>query len=232
MCAKRLEVTIDVLDCGSQRALPLTDLMPADLIAAILQEFREIERLGIDSRDYCLLRAADQRELDPNVEIGAQLSEKAPHLLLVERPVHTPPGAQAVNDGLYLREETGARVYRLAWLPAIIGRSDPTLSSNQLVAADLESLPTGLRVSRRHVRITQEDGRYWVEALSSNPASLRPSQGAAAPLHRTKQPIASGDVIYLNRSEVALKFIVHARSQETAAAGAASAGTEVSQSTN
>ncbi len=221
MSAKRLEVQIDVLNRPNQRALPLADLMPPELIAAILQEFRDIEYLGIDGSDYCLLRSEDAMELDPAVGLGEQLGVK-PHLRLVERPLKVPPGAQRVEDSLYLREEASGRVYRLAWLPAIVGRSDATLKGDDLVAANLESLPTGLRVSRRHVRVTGEGRQYYAECMSSNPASLRRANGETAALGRTRQPLASGDVLYLDRSEIALKFIVRAAQGEAAQAEAAS----------
>ncbi|MFN8468715.1 MAG: hypothetical protein U0X20_24365 [Caldilineaceae bacterium] len=215
MSAKRLEVQIDVLNRPNQRALPLADLTPPELIAAILQEFRDIEYLGVDGTDYCLLRSEDGMELDPTVELGEQLGAK-PHLRLVERPLKVPSGAQRVEEGLYLREEAGGRVFRLAWLPAIVGRSDATLKGDELVAANLESLPTGLRVSRRHIRVTGDGGQYFAECMSSNPASLRRANGGTAALGRTRQSLVSGDVLYLDRSEIALKFIVRSAQGETA----------------
>ena len=223
MGATRLKVQIDLLDLGRQVALPLTTLTPPELIAAILQEFREVDTLGLDSGEYCLQGAVDGRELDPNAELGAQLGAE-PQLRLVERQRATPPGAQAVADGLYLREEAGGRVYRLRWLPAIIGRHDPAVGSNQLVAVDLEKLPTGLRVSRRHVRITQEEGRYAVESMSSNSASLRRVRGGTLAITRSKQPLEAGDIIVLNRSEIALRFIVRPQTPVGGEAGGDAGG--------
>jgi hypothetical protein len=207
MVANRLEIRIDVLDQPNQLAQPLADLTPPELVAGILQEFREIEYLGIDPGDYYLLRSADSAELNPTVELAKQIGAE-PHLQLIERPVAVPQGAQRIDDKLYLREDQSGRVYRLAWVPAIIGRSDPALPADNLVAANLESLPTGLRVSRRHIRITHEGGQYYAESLSSNPATLRRAAGGATPLGRTRQALAAGDVLYLDRSEIALKFIV------------------------
>jgi hypothetical protein len=220
MSAKRLEVQIDVLNRPNQRALPLADITPPELVAAILQEFRDIEYLGIDGADYCLLRSEDATELDPTVELGEQLGAK-PHLQLVERLFKVPPGAQRVEDSLYLREEASGRVYRLAWLPAIVGRSDATLKGDELVAVNLESLPTGLRVSRRHIRVTGEGGQYYAECMSSNPALLRRANGGTTVLGRTRQPLASGDVLYLDRSEIALKFIVRVAQADPTEAGSA-----------
>ncbi len=215
MSAKRLEVQIDVLDRPNQRALPLADLTPPELVVAILQEFRDIEYLGIDGTDYCLLRSEDGTELDPTSELGEQLGAK-PHLRLVERLLKVPSSAQRVEESLYLREEASGRVYRLAWLPAVVGRSDATLKGDELVAANLESLPTGLRVSRRHIRVMREGGQYYAECMSSNPASLRRAIGGTAALGRTRQPLASGDVLFLDRSEIALKFIVRTAQGEAA----------------
>lgn len=209
MCAasKRLELQIDVPDCGRQRALALAELTSAELITAVLQEFQEIEYLGTDSADYRLVMADDSGELDPVADLGAQLSNGA-ILRLEERPVALPAGAQPVKQGLYLREQGTGRVYKLAWLPAIVGRADATLPNNQLVAVNLDGLPTGLRVSRRHLRLTQAGGDYFVECLSGNPATLRRPGGVAVVLDKSKQPLSPGDLLVLDRSEIILKVIV------------------------
>jgi pSer/pThr/pTyr-binding forkhead associated (FHA) protein len=85
---------------------------------------------------------------------------------------------------------------------------------NELVAVDLQAFSTGLRVSRRHVIIYEQEGVYFVESLSSNPASLlrtSPSGDGseqAVELTETRVPLLSGDVIRLERSAILLKFIV------------------------
>lgn len=226
MSAKRIEVMVDVLDHPNQRALPLANLTAGEFIAAILQEFRDIEYVGIDPSDYRLLRS-DNGEVNPDHELGAELAAPVaatavraadaagdsnpeaalPHLRLVECVRKTPPNAQPAAARLYLREEATGRVYRLAWLPAIIGRSDPAVLADALVAANLEPLPTGLRVSRRHIRIVEAGTHLYAECLSNNPASVRRAGGVTIPLGRTRQEIVSGDVLYLDRAEIALKFI-------------------------
>lgn len=82
------------------------------------------------------------------------------------------------------------------------------------MAANMESLPTSLRVSRRHPRHAKAGS--IMECMSSNPASLRRAIGETAALGRTRQPLASGDVLFLDRSEIALKFIVRTAQGEAA----------------
>lgn len=204
----RLEIKVDVLDQPDQRALALADLMPEDVIAAILQEFREIDYLGIDPADYQLAYADTGKELEGNLPLRSQVTEGA-HLKLCERERALPGGGRRPDDVLYLREMASGRVFKLHWLPAIVGRPDRNLRDNQLLAVNLETLPAGLRVSRRHVMIEEQNGQYSVRCLSGNPATLRRTTGDSRPLNTAIQtPIAGGDVLYLDRSEIALKFIV------------------------
>lgn len=204
----RLEIKIDVLDQPDQRALALADLMPEDMIAATLQEFREIDYLGIDPAEYQLAYADTGKELDGSLPLRSQVTEGA-HLKLCERERALPGGGRRPDAPLYLREMASGRVFKLHWLPAIVGRPDRNLRDNQLLAANLETLPAGLRVSRRHVMIDEQNGQYSVRCLSGNPATLRRPTGESRPLNTALQtPITGGDVLYLDRSEIALKFIV------------------------
>ncbi len=203
----RIEVNIAVLGKPAQRGLALADLTPNELIAATLQEFREIEYLGIDPADYRLLNAKTDKELESSEPLKAQLSN-GDHVKLVERERPIPSGGHRNDTAVYLRDLASGRVFKLHWLPAIVGRPDRNLRDNQLLAANLEVLPSGLRVSRRHVMLEQQNGQYVVLCLSSNPATLRRPNGEIRPLNTTGRiAIAGDDVLYLDRSEIALKFI-------------------------
>lgn len=225
----RLDLTIDVLDLPAQHAAALWTLSPQELIAATLQEFREIEQLGIDPSDYQLLDAATGAALDEK-PLDALFAKDAKdvHLKLVEKPASIPRGAQPAPEPIYLREQGAGRVYRIGWLPAIIGRPDRNLPDNQLLAVNLEALPTGLRVSRRHVRLSEQGGQYYVQRMSGNPTMLRRATGETINLlDASRTPIEHGDVIVLERSQITLKFLlqrttpptVDPPSNETATAG-------------
>jgi hypothetical protein len=206
----RLELTIDVLDMPAQHAAALWTLSPQELIAATLQEFRELEQLGIDPSDYELLDAQSGASLDDK-PLDALFAKDAKnvHLKLAEKPVALPRGAQPAPSPLYLREQATGRVYRIGWLPAIIGRPDRTLPDNQLLAVNLDALPTGLRVSRRHVKLSEQGGQYFVQRMSGNPTVLRRATGETINLlDASRTPIDHGDLLVLERSQITLKFLI------------------------
>lgn len=204
--AKRLELLIDVGDLPAQRALARAELTPPELVAAVLEEFREIQSLGDRPEAYCLVRQAGGEPLDEQRPLGAQLSN-GDHLALAERLPPLPAGAVRPAQALYLRERETGRVYRLAWLPALIGRPDASLPDNELIAVDLSDHPAGQRVSRRHALISERDGQYQVERLSPNPVALIDSAGRTIALEQAPLPIQHGDTLLLERSQIALSFI-------------------------
>jgi hypothetical protein len=209
----RLELHIDVLDQVDQRALALSDLLPGQLVQAVLDEFRELEYLGAEAEAYHLVSLPDGAPLAEDRPIGVQLASGA-RLALLENEAEPPTGAQRALRPAYLRELSTGQVYPLGWFPAIIGRATTTQPMNELVAVDLQAFATGLRVSRRHVILYEQGGGYFVENMSSNPASLlrasRSGDGSeqAVELTETRAPLLSGDVIRLERSAILLKFIV------------------------
>jgi len=203
----RLELRIDVLDLKDQRALPLRELKPPQLIEAILLEFRELEYLSDRPGDYRLLKAEDRSPLDDEEELSHQLANGS-RLALVEQESPSPSGSDRPSKQIYLRDQILGKVYRLNWLPAIIGRPDKNQPHNELVAVNLESYNTGLRVSRRHAQITEKEGQYFLQSMSRNPTSIRDGKGNTIPVTAEKRPLENGDIIHLERSNIALKFIV------------------------
>jgi hypothetical protein len=203
----RLELQIDIFEKAGQRALALPDLTPPELVDSILQEFRELEYLGDSPTDYQLFKAADKSPLDNEDQIQSQVSN-AERLVLVELMPPLPAGTERPSDKIYLRELASGKVYKLSWLPAIIGRPDKNQPFDDRLAVNLETFETGLRVSRRQAMITEENGQYFVESMSRNPTSIRNSEEQNIPVTSQKQPIQPGDVILLERSNIALKFIM------------------------
>jgi hypothetical protein len=202
----RLELWIDVLDKTAQRAQVLPTITSAELIAAILQEFQELEYLTDDPAGYQLVRT-DATPLVADQTLGEQVAQ-GERLLLVECIGSIPPGRQAAGQPLYLCEVGAGRVFRLAWLPALIGRPDAEQANGEPLAVNLEGHSAGLRVSRRHAQIVERAGQYWLESLSSNPTALVDSQGNSTPVSASGQSLRPGDLIQLERSGIVLKFIV------------------------
>ncbi len=204
-----LELHIDVFTQKNQRALALPDLHPPELVAAILQEFRELEYLGDAPEGYQLVRASDQTPLDDTRPLSKQHLTAQTRLILQELEEPLPTGTQRPTRPIYLREQLASKSYKLHWVPAIIGRLGQNQAHNDWVAVNLSSHRTGLRVSRRQAQITETNGNYFIESLSSNPTALEDSTGTRIVLEpHVRYPLRHGDVIHLERSEIALKFII------------------------
>lgn len=204
---KRLNLRVDVFEKTDQLALPLPSLTPPEFIEAILQEFRELEYLSSSPADYALLKADDQSPLIAEEKLNQQVKDGG-RLVLIEGEVPLPGSTRQPTHPIYLREQVTGRVYKLHWVPAIIGRPDKNQALNDQVAVDLERYKTGLRVSRRHAQITEKDGQYFISGMSRNPTSIKDNEGDLTPVTEEKRPLQNGDVIHLERSNISLKFII------------------------
>ncbi len=206
----RLDLLIDIFDLARQPARVLPKIKPSQLVEAIVQEFREIEYLADDPAQYYLARASDEMPLDDSVELGRQQLASNAGLVLRERQPSAPDGARPFSRRIYLREQKLGKVYRLAWQPAIIGRTAESQPQGdaQPVAVNLQPFPTGLRVSRRHLSIDESDGELAVENLSNNPALIQRTGGVQIPIEAGKIPLRADDIILLERGQIALKVIL------------------------
>lgn len=203
----RLELRIDIFDHPVQRALALPNLRPAELIAAVIAEFDEIEYLGGNPAQYQLLKTSGKTLLDENLPLGKQLVS-GEQLTLAEREHPLPQGTKRPSRPIYLRDQTSGAVYKLQWLPAIIGRPDTGRQDNERIAIDVSDHDTGQRVSRRHVQIVESNGQFYAEHLAQNPTLVKNSAGVTTRVERERQPIDNGDVIVLENSQISFKVIV------------------------
>ncbi|MBI1294620.1 FHA domain-containing protein [bacterium] len=203
----RLEIHIDVLEKSGQQAHPLASLTPTALIQAILDEFRgEINYLGDVPDAYELHRADSGTVLVPGAPLGQQI-ENGAGLRLVEREMTLPPSTQRPAQRIYLREQNRGKVYKLNWLPALIGRPHKSMDDNDLLAVNLESYVRGGHVSRRHAQIRAEDGRFVLEVLADNPVHVV-RDFASVPVGDQPYPLQHADIITLERSGIDLQLII------------------------
>lgn len=204
-----LNLTIDVFEKVRQRARALPTLTPPELVEAILREFAsDLEYLSERTDDYQLVRDGSNSLLQDEQPIGNQLRD-GDGLTLVERNPPQPPGATAPTSHLYLRDTAAGKLYKLHWLPAIIGRPDEKKAHNALLAVDLSAYATGLRVSRRHAQIIEEKGQYVLESLTRNNPTIVEREGERPViLDGQRYPLRHGDTLKLQTSELSFKFIV------------------------
>ena len=202
----RLDLKIDVFDQYAQHARALTQLTPPQLIEAILQEFGELEFLGHVPDHYALQYVNDGRPLQVDQPLQQQVKNDT-RLRLVEIDAELPKGTKRPSQHIYLREQSSGLAYKLHWLPAIVGRPDSNQPFNDRVAVNLESYPTGLRVSRRHFTISERGEQFYIERMSPNPTSLM-HNGERKELSNKPQSLQYGDLIHLDRSRITFKFII------------------------
>ena len=223
----RLELLIDVFSLKKQRALVLPTLMPAELITQVIKEFGGTNNIGrgvtetapdkylkmeyiCDSADeYLLIKASTKQPLNPTVPLGKQLAP-LDLLILVELIKPLPADTVRPSRPIYLVEQRSNKVYKIHWLPAIIGRSSLNLPFNDRLAVNLSWHPDGQRVSRRHAQLTEINGQFFVTSLSPNPVLIKRSQDLQIRVEgeRGPQPLNRGDELIFNNNQIALKFIV------------------------
>jgi hypothetical protein len=209
---ERIELTIDIFDARQQRALARPALTPDELVAAIQQEFcgdPDQIYLGAQPENYCLIRAATGQPLADGRPLAEQGLPKGERLVLTERAPAQPSGATAPSTPAYLRDQATGFVYRLHWLPTLIGRSGQLTDSARL-AVNLSGHPQWTRVSRRHARISEERGQIMIENLiDANPIVLRDSQGQETLLTPHKRyTIHDRDTIVLTNSGIELRVLI------------------------
>lgn len=203
--SRRLELYIDVFEKEKQKALALPTLTAPELVGAILQEFRELEYLTQDASHYHL--AVDgQGSLNTERPLGELVSHGSV-LRMVEPEIIRPSGTKPLSQPAYLRDVADGIVHRLGWQPAIIGRPDQSQGHDDWLAVNLQNHKTGLRVSRRHARIIETNGTFMIEGMSKNPTVVRHENGSESTVSSKAVPLAHGDIIYLERSGISLKFL-------------------------
>jgi hypothetical protein len=199
-----LELSFDVFDETEQRASVRRSLTVAQLIKEIVNEFEDLDGRMPDL--YGLYPEGGQRPLEQNKTLTEQGVQPGDRLVFtwardplrqLRRPLtHGPQFA--------LQDVSSQVIFGLEWQPAIIGRPDADAAHNELLAVNLKWLPGNLRVSRRHARITEQNGVYYLEGLAEkNPTLLN---GQRLSLGR-KYHLREGDTIGLGASNIQLAFI-------------------------
>lgn len=205
MMLTRTELLIDILDLKAQKALLLPDVTGRQLIRQILDEYAERRYLSDEVGDYRLTK--DGRPLDLSRPLSEQ-TENGSFIRFEERPVDTPLGAYPTPVLAYLKELDSGDLYRVRWVPGLIGRYDGQKVDNPLMVADMQSHPAGLRVSRRHARFIDRNERLVLESTSDNGTMIKKADGREIAIPNGEfLELEDGDVIVLTRSNIAFRYM-------------------------
>lgn len=202
-----IDIKIDVFEHSGQRARVRRALTVSELIQEILKEFDDIAKESLDS--YALYLKGNNRPLPADNNL-IQLDVQPQDELVF---TYTQRMARQMLDPrnyAFLRDETSGRVYDITWQPALIGRPSTDVDHNMMLAANLQVLPNGITVSRKHAQITFTDGRYYIELLAeNNPVYLNGKEIPAG----SPRELKAGDKLAIGRNRIPLTFGVQQAAQ-------------------
>ena len=199
--AEYVDVKIDVFEHADQRARVLESLTPAGLIQEILKEFDDITA---DSPEkYAIYLKGMDRPLNSNYTM-AQLDIQPQDELVFDYVRKTIRQMLQPSQYAILREETTGKSFDIQWQPAVIGRPTNEVDHDITLAVNVQLIPNGMTISRKHAQITYSDGKYYIEMLAEN--NLLILNGKEMVLNSRKE-IRSGDKIIVGRNKVPFTFM-------------------------
>lgn len=204
-----IDVKIDVFENPGQHARVRKTLTARDLIQEILKDFDDIP--ADSPGKYAIYLKGDDRPLKPDATL-LQLDIQPQDELVFDYVRQTLRRMFKPEQTVWLREEATGTVFPLEWQPAVIGRPTNEADHNLTLAVNVQSLPTGMTISRRHAQVTLSEGRYFIEALAeNNPAWLN---GKEIPVHARRE-IKNVDKLVLGRSNATFTFFTHPPTEST-----------------
>ncbi len=195
-----IDVKIDVFENVGQRARLRRTLTVSALVEEILREFNDI---AADSPEkYAVYLKGVDRPFNPaqtmlQLDIQPQDELVFGYVHQMIRKMFTP------EQVAYLREELTGKVFELLWQPAVIGRPTNEADHNLSLAVNVQSLPEGMTISRKHAQVTFSDGRHFIEALSENNPVL--VNNKEVPVNGRRE-LRNGDKIVLGQNKLTLLF--------------------------
>lgn len=195
-----IDVKFDIFEYSGQRARVRKTLTVGALIEEILREFDDIP--PDPSNKYVLYLKDLEKPLDSDknlIELDIQTHDQLVfdrHRTFLRRTL--PPDVHA-----YFVENQSAEVYEIQWYPAVIGRLSTDMDHNFSLAVNLQYLPDGKTVSRRHAQVIYSADKFFIEPQAEhNPVYLN---GKEMP-YMKRFEIKDGDKLMLGFKHITLTF--------------------------
>ncbi|MCS6992282.1 MAG: FHA domain-containing protein [Anaerolineales bacterium] len=198
-----IDVKIDVFENTGQRARVRRTLTPRELIREILKEFDDIPADAPEK--YAIYLKGDDRPLkadDTLIQLDIQPQDE----LVFDYIRQTLRRPLRPEQFAYLREEKTGRLFEISWQPAVLGRPTNEADHNLTLAVNVQSIPDGMTISRRHAQFIVSEERYYLEVLAeNNPVLLN---GKEVPVNARRE-LKSGDKLAFGRNKVTFTFFTH-----------------------
>jgi pSer/pThr/pTyr-binding forkhead associated (FHA) protein len=95
----------------------------------------------------------------------------------------------------------------------VIGRPTNEVDHDIILAVNVQLIPNGMTISRKHAQITYSDGKYYIEMLAEN--NLLVLNGKEMPLNSRKE-IRNGDKLHMGRNKVPFTFLAQQQPSKAA----------------
>lgn len=195
-----IDVKIDVFEHTGQRARLRRSLTVTALVEEILREFDDIAADAPEK--YAIYLKGFDHPLKPDNTL-VQLDIQPQDELVFDYVRQTIRRMLEPHQYATLREESTGKEFDIQWQPAVIGRPSTDVDHNIVLAVNVQLLPNGKTISRRHAQITFSEGRYFIEPLAEqNPVFLN---GKELPVF-SRREIRNGDKLAFGNHRLTLIF--------------------------
>jgi pSer/pThr/pTyr-binding forkhead associated (FHA) protein len=196
-----IDLKIDVFEHTDQRARVLDSLTVSGLIEEILKEFDDISADAPEK--YAVYLRGMDRPLNASSTV-TELDLQPQDELVFEYKRQTIREMLQPQQYAVLREETTGKTFDIQWQPAVIGRPINEAEHNIMLAVNVQLIPNGMTISRKHAQITFSEGKYYIEMLAENNQLLLNGKEIAL---NSRKEIKNGDKLHLGRNKVPFIFI-------------------------
>jgi pSer/pThr/pTyr-binding forkhead associated (FHA) protein len=195
-----VEVKIDIFEHTGQRAKILRDLTIGGLVDEIFKEFDDIP--SDNPMKYAVYLKGNPKPFKPISTITELDLQPQDELVFEYRHQSIRENLQP-QDYAFLTDNITGRRFEIQWQPALVGRPTAEAEHNLLLSINMELLPKGMTISRRHAQITYSDEKYYIEPLAENNPVI--VNGKEMPMG-TMWEIKNGDKVTFGRYDVTLDF--------------------------
>lgn len=197
-----VDVKIDIFEHTGQRAKLRRTLSISGLIDEILKEFDDVS--ADSAAKYAVYLKGIARALTGSATIAELDIQPQDELIFEYKRQQNIRETLQPQDFASLRDETTGKKFDIQWQPALIGRPTAEADHNLKLAVNVESVPKGMTISRKHAQITFSDDQFYIEPLAeNNPVFLNEKEMPFGSMWEIK----NGDRLTLGRFMFTLTFI-------------------------
>ena len=197
-----VDVKIDIFEHTGQRAKLRRTLSISGLIDEILKEFDDVSADSVAK--YAVYLKGIARALTGSATIAELDIQPQDELIFEYKRQQNIREMLQPQDFASLRDETTGKNFEIQWQPALIGRPTAEADHNLKLAVNVESVPKGMTISRKHAQITFSDDQFYIEPLAeNNPVFLNEKEMPFGSMWEIK----NGDKLTLGRFMFTLTFI-------------------------